>query len=62
MDNETKMLLAITKRYGSSLANLSSALSEDEDVVLANLDDDLNGEVSQELLMEYITLCVGWVF
>lgn len=61
MDNKTKMLLAIMKRYGS-LTNLSSALSEDEDVVLVNLDDDMNGEISQEELMEYITLCVGWVF
>jgi len=61
MNNKTKMLSAIMNRYGS-LISLSSALSEDEDIVLVNLDDDMNGEVSQKELMDYITLCVGWVF
>lgn len=61
MDNKTKMLSAIMGRYGS-LTNLTSALEEDVDVVLVNLDDDLNGEVGETELMDYITLCVGWEF
>ena len=58
---ETKMLSAIMKRY-ESLTGMSEALREDEDTVLLNLIEDMEDEVSEENLMDYITLTVGYQF
>jgi hypothetical protein len=47
------MLKAIMERYGS-LSTLKMAMYEDSDTVLVNLEDDLNGEFTEEEILIYI--------
>jgi len=52
-DNRDDILRAIMKRYGG-FVNLGSALDEDTDTVIVNLQDDLNDEPTEEEIMEVI--------
>jgi hypothetical protein len=53
-----EILGAIMERYGS-LTALKGAMSEDEDVVLINLEDDLDFEYSELEILEYIHKIIG---
>lgn len=53
MDKESRILKAIMERY-SGLIMLRSAINEDEDNVLLNLSDDMNDEISEQEILNYI--------
>ena len=52
-DNHTKVLRVVMERY-EGLSTLKLAMWEDEDVVLVNLADDLNDELSEEEILVII--------
>lgn len=53
VDNQTKVLKAVMERY-EGLVPLKMAMNEDEDVVLVNLSDDLNDELSENEILKII--------
>lgn len=57
-DNHTKVLRAVMERY-EGLSTLKLAMYEDEDVVLVNLADDLNDELSEEEILAVIHKFIG---
>jgi hypothetical protein len=58
MDNESRILKAIMERYGS-LTVCKACLNEDEDTVLLNLATDLNDEISEQEILDYLTKILG---
>jgi len=58
MDKESVILKAIMERYGS-LSTLKLAMYEDEDTVLVNLHDDLNYELEEQEILDYIHKIFG---
>ena len=58
MDNEGRILKSIMERYGS-LSTLKMCMYEDTDVVLVNLADDMNDEISEQEILNYIHQKIG---
>ena len=58
MDNEGMILKSIMERYGS-LSTLKMCMYEDTDVVLVNLADDMNDEISEQEILNYIHKVLG---
>jgi len=58
MEKESVILKAIMERY-SSLSTLKLAMYEDEDTVLVNLHDDLNYELEEQEILDYIHKILG---
>ena len=58
MNNEGRILKSIMDRYGS-LATLKMCMYEDTDVVLVNLSDDMNDEISEQEILNYIHKVLG---
>ena len=58
MNNEGRILKSIMERYGS-LSTLKMCMYEDTDVVLVNLSDDMNDEISEQEILNYIHKVLG---
>lgn len=59
IDSESRILKAIMQRY-NGLSMLHSAINEDEDNVLLNLSDDLNDEISEREILNYIHIALAF--
>jgi len=53
MTNHDKVLKAVMERY-EGLINLEMAMWEDEDVVLVNISDDINDELTDGEILDVI--------
>lgn len=58
MDNESRILKTIMERYGS-LTTLKMCMYEDTDTVLVNLSDDMNDEIYEQEILNYIHKVLG---
>jgi hypothetical protein len=59
MELRAKIFTAIMNRYGGYV-NLRHAMGEDEDTVVCNLYIDLNCEVEETEILNYIIQAIGY--